>query len=767
STVIAVMVNRENLTAGNYTGKIAITSDGGNSEVTVNLSVAGASILSVSPIALDFGTTTNNLSLTITNIGGDSLKWNVSENPDQPWLLAITPNSGVLLAQQSATVQVTVSRTGLATQDYTTNLQVSSNGGEMAIPVKLTIPQPSANIRRVSCGRTSSYTDLNGQIWESDRAYSAGSWGYLSGNSYTTSHAIANTQDDPIYQSHRWGLQGYQFDLANGTYQVTLHFAEVYCTRAGQRIFSVEIEKQRVLSNYDIYAEVGHDYATQKSYSVSVTDNQLNLDFKTYVESPMISAIEIQTLSSLPNLAVTPMTLAFGTSLTSLSFTVTNNGGGALSWTAAENPEAAWLTSISPTNGTLAGGSSATVTVQLDRTGLTEGTYTTPIAITSNAGNQTVTVNMSVAQNPALSVISKTLDFGTTTTSLSLALTNSGAGTLTWSAVENPEVTWLTALNPANGSLSAQQTVNLVVTVDRTGLTDGSYSGKININSNGGNQEITVNLQVVSTVNAVWRVNCGSSQNYTDGAGNVWESDRSYTTGNWGAVGGGIYSTSSPIGSTSDDPLYQTEHWGMNSYRFDLANGVYNVTLCFAEIYCRQSKQRIFQVELEGQVVLNNFDIYAEVGFARALQKIFQVNVTDGQLNIRFRAIVEDPKISAIQVQSQAGSQMLAKSTGEPATLASAQFPTQFVLHQNYPNPFNPVTHISFELPESRPVRLLIYNLMGQYVTELVNGELTASSYQYEWTATDHRGDAVPNGVYFAVLQSGHEKKIIKMTYMK
>ncbi|MEW5800385.1 MAG: T9SS type A sorting domain-containing protein [Bacteroidota bacterium] len=56
-------------------------------------------------------------------------------------------------------------------------------------------------------------------------------------------------------------------------------------------------------------------------------------------------------------------------------------------------------------------------------------------------------------------------------------------------------------------------------------------------------------------------------------------------------------------------------------------------------------------------------------------------------------------------------------------------------VHQNYPNPFNPTTTIKFGLPEAGNVTLKIYDALGREVATLVNNQLTAGYYSYEWNA--------------------------------
>ncbi len=146
------------------------------------------------------------------------------------------------------------------------------------------------------------------------------------------------------------------------------------------------------------------------------------------------------------------------------------------------------------------------------------------------------------------------------------------------------------------------------------------------------------------------RVRCGSAA-YTDTQGKVWAADQAYTSGSWGYVGGLTYVTTAAINGTEDDPLYQAERYNLQAYQFDLPNGTYQVELKFAEIYqYALSNQRIFDVRLEGTTVLADLDLYAAAGAYTAYDRVFDVAVYDGQLNIEFTAKKGAPKIAAIRV---------------------------------------------------------------------------------------------------------------------
>ena len=81
--------------------------------------------------------------------------------------------------------------------------------------------------------------------------------------------------------------------------------------------------------------------------------------------------------------------------------------------------------------------------------------------------------------------------------------------------------------------------------------------------------------------------------------------------------------------------------------------------------------------------------------------------------------------------------------------------PTGFGLGQNYPNPFNPGTVIPYELAADGYVRLEVFNLLGQRVATLVDGEMAAGRYTAAWDGRDASGQGVAAGVYIYRLTTG------------
>jgi hypothetical protein len=93
--------------------------------------------------------------------------------------------------------------------------------------------------------------------------------------------------------------------------------------------------------------------------------------------------------------------------------------------------------------------------------------------------------------------------------------------------------------------------------------------------------------------------------------------------------------------------------------------------------------------------------------------------------------------------------------------------PQQFSLRQNYPNPFNPTTTIAYSLPEASKVRLDIYNVKGQLVKTLINGDMSAGMHSVVWDGRDSNNTAVASGVYFYRVSSPKATQTKRMLLMK
>jgi len=154
-----------------------------------------------------------------------------------------------------------------------------------AIPISTTSTAGQV-IAAISAGGSTSFTASNGITYQSDRAFSGG-------GTHTTFDPIANTTDDKLYQSERFGTFNYAIPVSNGTYEVTLRFAEIYFNELGRRKFDAIIEGSVVFSDLDILAKVGYASKYDVVKTISVTDGTLNLKFNSAINNAKLSAFHI------------------------------------------------------------------------------------------------------------------------------------------------------------------------------------------------------------------------------------------------------------------------------------------------------------------------------------------------------------------------------------------------------------------------------------------------------------------------------------------
>ncbi|TDJ70258.1 MAG: hypothetical protein E2O39_10265 [Planctomycetota bacterium] len=149
------------------------------------------------------------------------------------------------------------------------------------------------------------YVDSDLQVWIPDYG--------VSGDSvvFAGVQPIQGTEEDGLYQIQRAGNPfGYAFDLPNGTYEVTLHFAEILFDSDGSRIFDVLVEGVPEVEDLDIRATVGFLTAHQELVRTVVSDGQLNIDLAASTGEAAVAAIEVK---SIPLVSSDVTALDFGT----------------------------------------------------------------------------------------------------------------------------------------------------------------------------------------------------------------------------------------------------------------------------------------------------------------------------------------------------------------------------------------------------------------------------------------------------------------------
>lgn len=210
-------------------------------------------------------------------------------------------------------------------------------------------------------------------------------------------------------------------------------------------------------------------------------------------------------VSALPVIAVSPAGLLFEVPFgwpdpISQTVQVRNAGGGTLNWS-ADDAGAAWLAQ-SPASGSLGAGAEQAMTVTVAPAGLAEGGHAATVTVSaSGAASKTVSVTVNVSAAPRIGLNPVTLTFAAASGAgpppvQAVSVTNSGGGTLGWSA--SPDAPWI-VVSPASGSLGAVTSEPMSVTVDPSGLAEGVYSGTILLSAPGASntpQLVSVAAQV-------------------------------------------------------------------------------------------------------------------------------------------------------------------------------------------------------------------------------------------------------------------------------
>ncbi|WP_051291051.1 glycoside hydrolase family 2 [Pedobacter glucosidilyticus] len=162
----------------------------------------------------------------------------------------------------------------------------------------------------------------NKEIWIPEQSYKPGSWGYIGGEifripnairqSYGSDRNILGTNLDPIYQTQRLGISEFKFDVPNGQYEITLHFAELLSSvkkeelaynltnqssfqKFEDRVFDVLINDIKVLSNFNTQEDIIPETAVKEKFLINTQHEKgITISFHEKKNRSIINAIQIQ-----------------------------------------------------------------------------------------------------------------------------------------------------------------------------------------------------------------------------------------------------------------------------------------------------------------------------------------------------------------------------------------------------------------------------------------------------------------------------------------
>jgi len=245
---------------------------------------------------------------------------------------------------------------------------------------------------------------------------------------------------------------------------------------------------------------------------------------------------------------------------------------------------------------------------------------------------------------------------------------------------------------------------------------------------------ITIVLQTQFTYPLKFNIGGAAALGYLSDA--EWSKNADYGYADGGTT---LYPNNLQINGTDEDEIYRSERHGIVNYRVRIPNGVYKITLMFAENYFTSPGKRVFDVYLEKNRVVQNLDIYAQAGLNTALVKSYNgITVSEGLLNIDFGAVIDNPVISGIIIEQ------------EPASNQEGllNYPGEFRLDQNYPNPFNGQTNINFAVGMPGSYELNIYTMLGEKVLRQDLGYLESGEHTVP-LSTNSYPSVFASGIFF------------------
>ncbi|MEO1652585.1 MAG: malectin domain-containing carbohydrate-binding protein, partial [Bacteroidota bacterium] len=437
---------------------------------------------------------------------------------------------------------------------------------------------------RINAGPASApFTDTEGNVWGVDQYFTGGTaWT----NNGLNSVDILNTTDDALYKTERSGADGWTYNIpvpGPGTYQVNLHLAEVFFgvlntngSPIGKRVFTINMEGNNYLEDYDINADVGPQTATIKTFNVEVNDGFLTIIGSASTNQPKVSAIMVTGSDGGPTeVPIVLQSLADQTNTEGdqANLTVIATGGdGNINYEATGLPPGV---QIEPTNGLITGD--------------------IPLGAAANSPyNVTITVDDSDDNNADAQSFSFTWTVNT-------LVYNSG------------DIVF--RVNAGGGEISdATKDWSMDQADADSGTANGSAAeGTPSPYVNAGAQDLTF----------------GSNPN------------------------GFVNNTGYP------NALFNTERYNnltvpadMMQWDFPVPNGDYTVYLIFAERWSQAETPgtRVFDVEIEDVLLLDDFDQTVAYGWNTAGVEAFNTTVNDGVLDIDFIKSVQNPNIKAIEI---------------------------------------------------------------------------------------------------------------------
>ena len=534
-TTIFVKIDNKKLSAGDHVGILQLkTENGVNDTIKIFVTKSPDPLIKLSTEKLDFGESEILKNITIDNIGGSELNWTAKANA--AWI-SVSPQGGNSILNSNAIntpakinssqLEISVNRNGLAPGVYNSSVDINSNGGNVSLEVSMIVPEvPELSISESIINFGSA--EILKRIQVSNSGTGKLVWSISSSESWITvfplNDSVSSGNKEITISVNRIGLMpgSYSGDIEivsnGGNKSLTINMSVDELPKIDISPVSLAFDISKTTLSFNINNSGGGELEWELSTSdnwilfvpssgktstetdqVNVTVNRIGLTPGNYFGSIKIESIHesrnidvTMTVEENPLLVYTPQLINFGELDSASLIEIINAGGGILNWQlSADQP---WI-NFTTSSGSIPAKQKNDVEIKINRDGLLPGNYTGNISISSNGGVGTIPLSMKVLENPKISISDHSLDFNTELNSLTFKISNSGTGTLNWNIESNLEP-WI-SVNTGSGSITTEETT-VIVFIDRSLLSAGQYSSKINITSNGGSESIDIKVEALS-----------------------------------------------------------------------------------------------------------------------------------------------------------------------------------------------------------------------------------------------------------------------------
>jgi len=243
----------------------------------------------------------------------------------------------------------------------------------------------------------------------------------------------------------------------------------------------------------------------------------------------------------------------------------------------------------------------------------------------------------------------------------------------------------------------------------------------------------------IASTNIVWidtpqplgdtiKINTGGGQIGEFLQDQVWGSDKEYghLAGNFQFVTDAI-----DIQNTDNDDIYRSSLNRVALYKIRVKPGTYSLTLSFSENHYDNIGDRVFDIFIEGNQVVEGLDVFDNAGaFSLYTINFNNIEVLDGILDIHLSADIYGVGYSAAGTFINAIEVMLENSLS-----ASPDVPREFSLHKPYPNPFNNTISIPMTSSIKSDVVIEIFDISGRKIETIFNGQIQPGKKDFQWNA--------------------------------